>query len=126
MSSSPLRLLKSGRLWACVIVAYLAAAAFWPAATYPVGVCVAYIDWVRRHYEVKTAGLPAPRTGEYSRLLNEKYGVSLNAVAGCQVSPWEVGYCQGYNDVSVCHLNDKFGRDIFEECWSLAQEGGGD
>src|SRR5262245_31023182 len=94
----------------------------WPLTAYPRGMLRAYIDHARGHFEQKTFGYPAPWRWEYARLLEEKYGVKLNAVAGCEVDYSLFEYVEGYNAVSTSLLIDHFGHDIFEECYTLARE----
>jgi hypothetical protein len=106
--------------WPWLIAAVLAAA-FWFLGGYPRGMAMAYLDQARGHYEVQNYGYPAPWRGDYGRLLEEKFGVKLNAVAGCVASPWLDAYVSGYNEVSRRRLNERFHHDIFAEFAQLAE-----
>lgn len=77
---------------------------------------VAWWDHACGHYEVQVYGLPPPWDGEYSQLLQERYGVEVNPVAGCVVTPELVSYVEGYNAVSRPRIEARFGKDIFAEC----------
>jgi hypothetical protein len=76
----------------------------------------AWADHARGHYEVQTFGYPAPWRAEYRRLLRERYGVEVHAVAGCVVTEDLVWYVRGYNSVSRPRIQARFGKDIFAEC----------
>jgi len=52
---------------------------------------------------------------EYTRLLQQRYGIEERMVAGCSVSESLLAYAVGYNTVSVRAANRKFGHDIFKE-----------
>jgi hypothetical protein len=106
--------------WPWLIAAVLVAA-FWFLGGYPRGMAMAYLDHARGHYEVQACGLPPPWCGEYDRVLEEKYGVKVNVVAGCVVSPWLDAYVSGYNEVSCRRLNERYRHDIFAECAQLAE-----
>ena len=93
----------------------------WCFLAYPRGVIVAWVDYTRGHYEVQTFGYPAPWAWEFRRLIQERYGVEVKAVAGCVVSPQLVWYVHGYNSVSCSRLRKKFGKDILAECVKEAQ-----
>jgi hypothetical protein len=76
----------------------------------------ARFDALRGHYCELTYGLPTSRRPQYARLLRERYGIELHAVAGCIASNAMVSYVHGYNEVSTTGANRKFGCDIFKEC----------
>jgi hypothetical protein len=82
----------------------------------------AYLDHAVGRYAVKTYGLPAPWSGEYGRLLRQKYGVELHAVAGCCVAQAQAEYLGGYNALSRYLLLRRYYRDVFAECSALAQK----
>jgi hypothetical protein len=108
-------------------VALLVLAIGWWFSAYPRGMIAAWADGARGHNEVKVFGLPPPWVREYARLVRERYGVEVNAVAGCVVSPDLVWYVDGYNSVSEPRIRARHGKDIFAECadearaaWELA------
>jgi len=73
-------------------------------------------------FTVKTIGLPSPEFYTYQRLMSERCGVSLQPVAGCLVSAGLVAYMDGYNEVSVARVKQKFGTNVFDEMWESARE----
>src|SRR5262245_41557209 len=83
---------------------------------YSRGVEEAYADHARGHSEIRVYGWRPPWDGECDRLLQGKYRVRLNQVAGCVVSHQFSAYVKGYNEVSTRLLREKYGRDVFEEC----------
>jgi hypothetical protein len=95
----------------------------WQFTPYPRGMLMAYIDHRLGHHEKKVyGGLAPPWVVEGERLLKEKYGVTVTSVGSCCVSDSAMSYADGYNAVSVPRLIQKFGHDIFEECYTLARE----
>jgi hypothetical protein len=119
------RLLKSRRAWTGAIVAVLVLAVLVYFLPYYRGMLMAHIDCARGHYEIKVIGgplLPEPKAeefGKYAQLLEERYGVVLNVVAGCVVTDDLDQYVKGYNSVSERLLRKKHGLDIFEQCQRL-------
>ena len=111
-------LLKSRRTWLVI----LAGVAAWYAASYPRGMVMAYIDHAFGHYEVQGWGFPPPWMGDYKRLLKENYGVTYRSVGGCMVFPTVGWYAEGYSSVSGPRLQARYGKDIFAECATLAEE----
>lgn len=105
-----------------LIVAAVTLALGWWVSAYPRGMIAAWIDHARGHYEVQTFGLPAPWAREYRRLVKERYGVEVKAVAGCEVAENLVSYVQGYNSVSQQRILARHGKDIFAECLTEARE----
>ena len=103
------------------MIAIPAAIALWLAASPARGYIVAQYDTMTGHYEVQSFGLPAEWRPIYARILKNKYGVQHRVVAGCEVTPWLVGYVRAYNQVSKEKINRKYGRDIFKECAALAE-----
>lgn len=77
---------------------------------------MAWIDGLRGHDEVKAFGLPRLSAWESARLLNSRYGVETNRVAGCVVSQELVWYVHGYNFVAKSRVNARFAKDVFAEC----------
>jgi hypothetical protein len=93
----------------------------WPLTAYPRAMLGAYLDHACGHYEVKTYGYPAPWRWEYGLLLKQKYGVELNAIAGCCVTEELERYVSGYNAASRSLLRARYGKDIFAECADVAE-----
>jgi hypothetical protein len=106
-------------------LAALALVVAWYLTAYHRGMLAAYLDHSRGHYEVQTYGFPAEWRHEYARLLRERYGVELNAVAGCVVSHDLVAYVDGYNAASRRLLTARFGSDIFADCRRQAMQEAG-
>jgi hypothetical protein len=119
-------LLKSRRAWAVAAAVGLAVTIqvffTWYYTAYERGRLMAYIDHARGHYEIKAVGLPPHWRGEYARLLQQKYGVEVNPVAGCMVSEDLGWYVEGYNSISGRLLCGEYGKNIFEECADQARE----
>ncbi|HLW34712.1 MAG TPA: hypothetical protein VKS98_03545, partial [Chthoniobacterales bacterium] len=59
---------------------------------------------------IEVSGLPAPWSGEYAKLLAEKYHIQLKTVAGCIVDSRIVGHERGYNEISVAEIERRFGH----------------
>jgi len=93
----------------------------WLFCAWPRGAIMAHVDHIRGHAEIKTFGLPASWRGEYGRLLQEKYNVKLNTVAGCCVTPGLVSYVGGYNQVAKWYAIRRIGKDVFQECAEQAR-----
>lgn len=92
----------------------------WHATPYSRGMLMAEIDCLRGHYEMKSAGLLGPGAGRYRQLLEERYGVRVDGMAGCMVS-WDLSsYIDGYNRVAGRYLRGKYEKDIFQECLEAA------
>jgi len=94
----------------------------WWLSAYPRGMLVALFDDARGHYEIKVYGLPAEWSYEYARLMKLRYGVEINAVAGCIVTDQLVNYVAGYNAVSQPRIEERFGKDVFAECAEEARK----
>jgi hypothetical protein len=94
----------------------------WYPTPYRRGVRMAYADHARGHYELKWYGGPALPTEveekyqKYTKLLKEQYGVVLTQAASCEVSDGLVQFVDGYNQVSMRLLAEKYGRDVLDEC----------
>jgi hypothetical protein len=111
---------RSRRAWGLTVAAAVVLTVAWYVGAYPRGMLMAYIDHACGHDEIQTSGYSAGYGWEYGRLLQERYGVRLHAVADCKVWPHERWYVRGYNSVSERLLTKKHGRDIFAECEALA------
>jgi len=64
---------------------------------------------------IESFGLPPPWDADYAKLLKERYGIELRAVAGCVVDDNIVGHRKGYNEVSEAEIQRRFGSDILEK-----------
>jgi hypothetical protein len=67
---------------------------------------------------VRTYGLPAPWFEKYKALAREKYGVEIDAVAGCVVDDGLRERANGYNEAMLQEIRRRFGRDALK---SLAE-----
>jgi len=76
---------------------------------------MAHFDVARGRYRQLAFGLAVPTRSPYARLLGERYGIEMRAVAGVIVSDSLVAYVQGYNMVSAAAANRKSGRDVSRE-----------
>src|SRR5687767_9732529 len=82
----------------------------------------AWFDGARGHYEIQIYGaLPPPWGAEYWRILETRYGVTVNRVAGCVVTEQLANYVEGYNAVSRQRIETHFGKDVFAECAESAE-----
>lgn len=99
-----------------LILALVVLAIAWVLAAWPFGAVMAHIDHLRGHDEAKTFGLPADWSEDYAALLGDRYGVEVNSVAGCTPPVSLMQYVEGYNCVSKSYLQQKYGKDILEEC----------
>jgi hypothetical protein len=99
-----------------LILALVVLAIAWVLAAWPFGAVMAHIDHWRGNDKVKTFGLPAEWSDDYAALLRDRYGVELNSVAGCTPPVSLMQYVEGYNRVSESYLQQKYGKDILEEC----------
>jgi hypothetical protein len=115
-----MRLLRKPHGWLLAAFIGFALVFAWQVTAYPRGMLMAHIDHARGHYEQKSC-YPCPSRWEYRRLLKEKYGVAVTSVGSCCVSESVASYADGYNAVSTPLLIDRFGRDIFTECHTLAK-----
>ena len=127
LSSYPRKLMTRRRLLiVCALVIF--APVIWWLTSYPRGMVMACCDQICGHYEIQLYGTNfSLSTRERDRLLNERYGVKCNCVAGCVihtdfVSTDPAWYAEGYNSVSKSLLYARFGKDVFAECNSDAGE----
>ncbi len=110
------------KLTAALILAALLVGPWLWALSAPIrGNVAARWDLHRGRYEVLTYGLPPRSRAEYARLLKERYGVQLRAVAGCIVNESLRSYASAYNKVTVVAINEKAGHDVFKECSEEAE-----
>jgi hypothetical protein len=84
----------------------------------------AKIDHMFGRYEVRSYGFPIRVFNEeYCTLLQQRYGVEVVQVGGCDVFPPDQWHADGYNLVSKKLLNRKFGKNITQECLIASQNG---
>jgi hypothetical protein len=105
-----------------VILALISLVVSWYAGSYWRGVMMATIDFACGHYEKMGWGLPFPWTEDYARRLKEKYGVTYDPIDDCSVFPTTECYIDGYNSVSRSLLLKMYGKDIFAECFTEAEQ----
>lgn len=60
-------------------------------------------------------GLPAPWSGEFNRILGEKYQVGRFGLGGCLGSESLVAYADGYFEVSRRFIESRHGTNLWEE-----------
>ncbi len=104
------------------LLAVIALAAGWSASASVRGRLAGYSKIRRGQYAILTYGAPPSERPEYARLLKERYGIELRAVAGCIVSEPLMSYVEGYDEVSAAAAKQKFGHDVFRECWDEARK----
>ena len=102
------------------IVLILVAQEWDPTATAR-GMLKAKFDLARGHYAILAYGLPPGGSEEYTRLLQERYGIERRQIALCIVSAPTIAYADAYNHLSVPSAQSRFGYDVFEQTWQDAQ-----
>jgi hypothetical protein len=85
------------------------------------GRLAARMDLRRGHYIVLAYGLPSFGAPEYARILKEQYAIEFHYVDFCTVSRTLRAYADGYDELSGAAAKRKFGDDVFEKSWKLAQ-----
>lgn len=70
-------------------------------------------------------GLPAPWSGEFGRILEEKYHVGRFGLAGCLVSEGLVAYANGYSGVSKRFIEERHGTNLWQEAQAEAEKAAG-
>jgi hypothetical protein len=103
------------------VFALCAAAVLWSYSSAWRGRMAAQTDLQRGHYVVLAYGLPPFGAPEYVRILKENYGIELRWVDYCTVSPTLRAYADSYDKVSGAAAKRKFGDNVFEKSWKLAQ-----
>jgi hypothetical protein len=93
----------------------------WHLGAYPRGVVAANFDRLLGHDEVMWYGELLPWDHDYTRLLDERYGIRGNKVAECVVGEELARYVRGYNSVAEPRLREKHGKDVLAECAADAQ-----
>jgi len=107
------------RFWTLTGTGLVLLLVLWPLTAYYRGMLMAHIDHSRGHYEIQVHGFlfffDDPE--EEGRLLRERYGVTVNFVGGCGVSEPFAWYVKGYNAASRRLIFEKYGKDVFQECY---------
>ncbi|MBX3270112.1 MAG: hypothetical protein KF729_07610 [Sandaracinaceae bacterium] len=85
------------------------------------GAVAARVDIARGTPRLLTFGYPAPARGLYAALLEERLGVSLDAIAGCVVNDEIVGRAEGYNRVMSAYLERVHGAGSLDALWAEAE-----
>jgi hypothetical protein len=85
------------------------------AGAYTAGRSEAMNDIKANKLIIEVSGLPAPWSGEYTKLLADKYRIQLKTVAGCIVDSKIVGHERGYNEISVAEIERRFGHGALEK-----------
>ncbi|MFZ1087414.1 MAG: hypothetical protein WAN35_20815 [Terracidiphilus sp.] len=75
----------------------------------------ARVDVAHGRFKILTYGLPTQLHQQYGLLLRQRYGVEIQAVAGCIVARYQQDYVDAYNEVSSSAIKRKYRRDIFKE-----------
>jgi hypothetical protein len=117
----PFRLSRSRCIGILVVSLVIGLVILWlPGGAYLRGMGMAYLNHLSGYYEIKAAGKHGPDV-EYPILLRERYGVNIKRY-DCLVSSQLHSYIAGYNSASERLLIGKYKRDIFEECWIMAEK----
>jgi len=78
-------------------------------------------DFAKNIYRIFVVGR-RPVENAYHEYLQERYGVTVTAIAGCVVSDGILGAEEGYNSTMKPLLNRKFGHDIFKEAEEVSRK----
>jgi len=93
----------------------------WPFAAAR-GQLAARLDLGMGKYTMVVYGLPAPWGQDYYGLLSQRYGIQIQRVAYCIVSPSLVTYTDEFDKISSAAAIWKYGRNIFQECADEARK----
>lgn len=104
-----------------LLFALCAADVLWSHSAVWRGRLAAHMDLRRGHYIVLAYGLPRFGAPEYARILKEQYAIEFHYVGFCTVSRTLRAYADGYDELSGAAAKRKFGDDVFEKSWKLAQ-----
>ena len=108
-----------------IVFALCAADVLWSSSATWRGRLAAHMDLRRGHYIVLAYGLPPLGAPGYARILKEQYAIEFHYVDYCTVSTTLRAYADGYNELSGAAAKRKFGDDVFEKSWKLAQSRSG-
>lgn len=115
---------KTERIIASLVVAASASLAlFWSMTPEHRGKAEAQHDLLWGHYEIKVAGKRASYSTKYEDLLQKRYSIQTNVVAGCVVDADLSEYMTAYNAVARKGIIKHFGKDVFAECERAALAG---
>jgi hypothetical protein len=67
-------------------------------------------------------GLPVPSSGDYDRILKEKYQVGRLGLGGCMVSEGLVAYAEGYSEVGRKFIEQKHGTNFWNTVQAEAEK----
>lgn len=85
------------------------------------GKALAKKDAAAGRKRILTYGLPAEWASVYVAYLQDNYGVEVEPIAGCSVTPGLVGVAAGYNQVMIDKLESDYGKDILAEARQVAE-----
>lgn len=105
----------SGLAAILALLILVSACQLWDASASVRGRLAARRDVGHGNVKLLTYGLPVRWMPDYSGLLEGRYGVKVQPVAGCVVTDSLVAYVDAYDRVSTAAANRKFGHDIFAE-----------
>ncbi len=66
-------------------------------------------------------GLPATWSGEFNRILEEKYQIGRFGLGGCLVSDGLVAFADGYSEVSRRFIEERHGTNLWKEVQAEAE-----
>ena len=104
-----------------IVFALCAADVLWSYSAAWRGRLAAHLDLRRGHYIVLAYGLPPFGAPEFASILKEQYAIEFHYLDFCTVSRTLQAYADGYDELSVAAAKRKFGDDVFEKSWKLAQ-----
>lgn len=71
---------------------------------------------------LKSYGLPAPAFYEYRDILRHEYGIEIDRVAGCIVTPELEEEVRGYEEIMNAAIEARFGANFLEQVWARAEQ----
>lgn len=86
------------------------------------GRCEARRDLTNGVVRLPMYGLPASWSGEFNRILEDKYHVGRFGLAGCLVSEGLVAYANGYSEVSMRFVEERHGTNLWKEVQAEAEK----
>ena len=79
-------------------------------------------DFENGVYRMEVYGMGAGSMSRKEAYLKQRYGVEVHPIAGCIVSDGILGHSKTYNARMTELLNEKHGKDIFEEAEASARD----
>lgn len=67
-------------------------------------------------------GLPATWSGEFNRILEEKYQIGRFGLGGCLVSDGLVAFADGYSEISRRFIEERHGTNLWKEVQAEAEK----